>query len=85
MRDFMQLDEIRAFFPQLLSTNEIPSARCQSAATAGNIETIEPGQTKASMKKFIGLLLKPAVRTGDDQRMRSLLRPFSVHLQALRG
>ena len=85
MRDFMQLDEIRAFFPQLLSTNEIPSTRCQSAPTAGDIETIEPGQTKASMKKFIGLLLKSAVRTGDDQRMRSLLRPLSVHLQGLRG
>lgn len=85
MRDLMQLDEIGAFFPQLLSTNEIPSARCQSAATTGNIETIEPGQTKASMQKFVGLLLKTAVRTGHDQRMRSLLRPFSVHLPSLRG
>lgn len=40
-RDFMKLDEIRAFFSQLLRAEEIPSTRGKSATATGHVETIE--------------------------------------------
>jgi hypothetical protein len=40
-RDFMKLDEIRAFLSQLLGAEEIPSTRGKSATAARHVETIE--------------------------------------------
>ena len=44
-RYLMQLDEIGAFLPQLLRSNEIAPARCECTASARYIESVEAGKT----------------------------------------
>ena len=76
--DVVQLDEIRAFLSQLLRPQKITPARCQSAATTGDIEPIEAAYSQLLMKERIRLFLKAAIGACDHQRMRAVRRPFRV-------
>jgi hypothetical protein len=60
-RYLVQLNEVCTLAPQLLRSDEIASARRQSAVSAGNIEAIEARQTKLFMQKIVRLLLEPAI------------------------
>ena len=77
-RDFVQLDEIRAFTSQLTCTQEIAAARGQRAAATGNIEPVEARKTESLVEKVVGLLLESSVRAGDYKSVRAVRRPSLV-------
>src|SRR5688500_9406798 len=75
-RHLVKLNEVRALSPQLLSANEVSSARCQCAASAGNVEAVELRKEKLAMQELVGLLLQPPIGTGNHESVRPVRSPF---------
>jgi hypothetical protein len=59
--DLVQFDQIPALAPQLLGPDEITTARCESASSAGNIEAVEANEAEAVCEKRVGLFLKATI------------------------
>lgn len=78
---FVKLDQIRALGSHLNCAEEIRSARCERAASTGNVEAIETGEAQLSVKKLVGLILKPAVGARDDKRVRTVNCPLRAGWQ----
>ena len=74
-RDFVKLDEIRAFLSQLLRAEEIPSTRRQRPTAARHVEAIEVRELELVRQECVRGLLQSPIRAGDDKSMRSLRFP----------
>lgn len=77
-RDFVKLDEIRAFSAELLRAKKIASARCECTASTGNVESVEARETQLAMQKLVGLFLEPSVGTRNDESVRSIGGPLQL-------
>jgi hypothetical protein len=77
-RDFVKLDEIRAFPAELLRAQKIAPARCERTASTGYVESVEASEAELAMQEFVGLFLEPSVGTRNHESVRAIGGPLQL-------